>query len=607
MKTVQVTSFGGPEVLRVTQAPDPVAGPGQVVIDVEVVDVLYLDTQLRSGWGKEWFGQAPPYTPGSGVAGRVSRVGEGVDPAWVGRRVVAITADAYASRTLAPVEALAEVPDGLSLQEAAALVQTGTAAVSLVEAAAIQPGERVLVTGAAGGLGTLLVQLARTAGAHVTGAAGSERKRELVRELGADATGYADLGQADVVFDGVGGEVGTAAFATTADGGRFFAYGVPSGSFAAIDPAEAERRGIKVTGIEQVQFAPEEASRLAGQIMKMTDVKAVIGQTFALEDAAQAHRQIEDREAIGRTLLIVGASRAVRFAEHGEADVLALEEVELPEPGPGQVRIKVRAAGVNPVDWKIRMGFMGGTLPSGTGLELSGVVEAIGPGVTEFAAGQTVFGRVPTGAAATHAVADVADLVARPDWLTFEEAAALPAALETAHRTLSLLELTKGQTLLIHAAAGGVGLVAAQLARAWGAQVVGTASEGNHAYLRGLGVHPVTYGEGLAERVRAAAPQGIDAVLDAAGSDVLGLSVELTGDPDKVVTIADPGRAAEHRVRFSTGSTKKTSFATLYPLVESASIILPIAASFPLERTADAHRLSETGHLRGKIVISIEE
>lgn len=304
-------------------------------------------------------------------------------------------------------------------------------------------------------------------------------------------------------------------------------------------------------------------------------------------------------------------TQAVRYARYGGPDVLTLDDVHTPAPGPGRLRIAVRAAGVNAIDWKIRSGlFSGDTIPEepvGTGIEIAGTVDAAGPGVQGWSVGRAVFGRVASGAAATHVLADPENLVVKPDWLPFEQAAALPVAAETAYRTLRRLDVRAGETLLIHAVAGGVGLVAAQLARARGAEVVGTARPLHHAFLRELGVHPVTYGDGLAERVRAVAPRGVDAVLDASGRDVLAVSIELAGGVDRVVTIADP-HAADLGVHFSTGADAaplEEIFAELFPLLERGALRLPIETSFPLERTADAHRRSEDGHLRGKIVLIV--
>lgn len=604
MNIVEVTEFGGPEVLRPRRAEDLTAGPGQVVIGVSAVDVMSLDAQLRAGWGREWFGHEPPYVPGTGVAGTVLSAGDGVDPSWAGRRVAALLpgGGGYAEQAVADLAGTVPVPAGLSLRDAAALLQVGPAALSLVEAAELKPGRRVLVTGAGGALGLVLVELAARAGAHVVAAARGWAKRERARELGAaEIVDYADLAggrEFDAVFDGVGGQVGADAFLAAGRGGTFFAFGVPSGSPAAVDPQEAERRGVRVVGMEQVQFAPEEFARLAGRAFT-AGITPTIGLAVPLDRADRAHAALAARELVGKAVLLV-TSRAVRYSAYGDAGVLVVDEVPIPVPGPGQVRVAVRAAGVNSIDWKLRSGLMGGRLdgPAGTGLELSGVVDALGPGVEGLHVGQPVLGRA-NGTLADHVLAEPANLVPKPAALSWQEAAALPVAVETAHRVLGQLGVEAGRTLLIHAVAGGVGLAAAQLALAKGARVIGTASERHHAFLRELGVHPVTYGEGLEARVS----EPVDLVLDASGRDVLELSVRLTGDPGKVITIADP-RAAEFGVRFSSGSTQPTRLDEIAG--ELAAVRLPIAAEFPLERAADAHRRSENGHLLGKIVVIAE-
>ncbi|NUP61210.1 MAG: zinc-binding dehydrogenase, partial [Nonomuraea sp.] len=435
---------------------------------------------------------------------------------------------------------------------------------------------------------------------RVTAAAHGPAKRRAAQEAGADeVVDYSGFqGAYDVVFDGVGGQVGADAFELVAPGGTFFAYGVPSGSTAQVDPAEAARRGVRLVGMEQVQFAPEEFRRLAARTMSAAasgELTTVVGLAVPLERAAEAHAALAARELVGKAVLLVTA-HAVRFHAHGGPEVLELEEVPMPEPGPGQVRVAVRAAGVNALDWKLRAGFRGTPLdgPQGTGIELAGTVDAVGPGVPDLRVGQAVFGQVPSGAAATHALADAALLAPKPEGLSFEEAAALPVALETAHRALDELGPMTGRTLLIHAVAGGVGLAAAQLALARGAQVVGTASERHHPFLRGLGVQPVTYGDGLKERL----PGPVDLVLDASGRGEIALSVELTGDPDRVITIADPMGAAEHGVRFSKAKGLRPPL-DLLPEI-------PVAEVFPLERAADAHRRSQDGHFLGKLVLNTE-
>ncbi|TDQ54489.1 NADP-dependent oxidoreductase [Actinorugispora endophytica] len=304
-------------------------------------------------------------------------------------------------------------------------------------------------------------------------------------------------------------------------------------------------------------------------------------------------------------------AKAVRFTRYGDPDVLTLDEVPTPEPGPRQVRIRVRFAAVNAYDCKVRRGLFAQTppdAPTGTGLEASGTIDAVGPRVTAWTPGQAVFGPLSP-ALATHALADTGDLVEKPDWLPFDEAAALPVATETAHRTLRQLDVRPGQTLLIHAASGGVGQAAAQLALARGARVIGTAGTRNHALLRATGVHPVPYGEGLRDRIRALAPDGVDAVLDASGRGVLALSVELAGSPEKVITIADD-HAADHGVRFSGGGPGNTPAADVLtevlPLVRRGALRVPVGRVYPLDRAADAHRLSEQGHPGGKILVAAD-
>lgn len=322
MRVVEAIRFGGPEVLVAADAPEPVAGPGQVVIDVAVADTLFVETQIRRGEHGEYFTVNPPYVPGGGVGGEVRSVGQGVDASWIGRRVVTRLGEGgYAERATADADGLIPIPAGLGLPEAVAFIHDGLTAQRLLEHAKIQPGEWVLVVAAGGGMGTQLVQLAHAAGAHVIGAARGRRKLDLVRELGADVVlDYTDPGWAeqareatggrgpDVVLDGAGGEVGVAAFGITADGGRFSAHGAPSGGFAPIDPDEAERRGVELRGIADLQVTPAEGKRLIERALADAAagrVKPVIGQTFPLEQAADAHAAIEGRGVIGKTLLLV--------------------------------------------------------------------------------------------------------------------------------------------------------------------------------------------------------------------------------------------------------------------------------------------------------------
>ncbi|MBC6460626.1 zinc-binding dehydrogenase [Actinomadura sp. HBU206391] len=323
MWAIQATRFGDPEVLAIREMPDPVAGPGQGVVEVSVADVLFVETQIRRGLAREYFTVEPPYVPGSAVAGQVISVGESVDPGWVGRRVAAHTGGGggYAERVAVPADGLIPVPDGLGVREAAALLHDGPTALGVFEEARIRPGESVLVTAAAGGMGVLLVQLAHTAGARVTAAARGKQKLDVAREMGAVSVvdysrpGWPERvreacggGGPDVVFDGAGGQIGGAAFEITAPGGRFSAHGAPSGGFAEFDPREAERRGVTVRGIEDVRFAPAKVKRLAARALAEAAagrMRPVIGQTFPLARAADAHAAMEARDVVGKTLLLL--------------------------------------------------------------------------------------------------------------------------------------------------------------------------------------------------------------------------------------------------------------------------------------------------------------
>ena len=298
--------------------------------------------------------------------------------------------------------------------------------------------------------------------------------------------------------------------------------------------------------------------------------------------------------------------KAIQYERFGGPEVL--EPVELPEPhpGPGQVRVAVRAVGVNPIDWKMRSGMMGGELPQSTGREAAGVVDELGEGVEDVAVGDRVFGFVSGAGAAELAL--LGDYARVPASLDFAGAAALPVAVETATRTLDLLGVREDTILLVNGAAGAVGSSAVQLARLRGARVIGTASPHNHEYLRSLGAEPITYGEGLADRVRAIAPGGVDAALDAAGGGALTELVELAGGPERVVTIADYAGAQQTGAQFSGGMGTERALHALRdigPLIESGSFALPVAQTFPLERIGEAHALSEDSHVRGKLVLLV--
>jgi NADPH:quinone reductase-like Zn-dependent oxidoreductase len=298
--------------------------------------------------------------------------------------------------------------------------------------------------------------------------------------------------------------------------------------------------------------------------------------------------------------------KAVRFSQFGGPEVLEIVELPDPHPGPGQVRIAVRAAGVNPSDWKKREGQMDPELPQTMGYEAAGVVDELGAGVTEVAVGDRVFGLSAEGAAQAELTV-LSWYAPVPPSLDFAGAAALPSAVETATRALDQLGVGSGGTLLVNGASGSVGSAAVQLAVVRGARVIGTASPANHDYLRSLGAEPVAYGAGLAERVRALAPDGVDLALDVAGSGVLPELIDLAGGAEHVITVADFAGAREHGVRFSSGDAGRAvcALGEIGALIESGRFSLPVAQTFPLAEVAEAHRVSEHGHARGKLVLLV--
>ena len=320
MQVVWLTAFGGPEVLVPGEAPDPEPGPGAVLVDVAFAGITFVETMFRAT-GAGPFDAEPPMVPGNGVGGTVAAVGAGADPALIGRRVVTSTGGAggYAERVVVPAESLVRVPDGLALDAAVALLADGRTATMLFEAAGVREGERVLVEAAAGGVGTLLVQLAHAAGAHVIGAAGGERKlalasasaptRARLHRAGLGAGG----GPVDVVFDGVGGAIARAAFGLLGEGGRMVSFGLASGSWSDVSDAEAAARGVSKIGLQRPDPAASRAfTARALAAAAEGRLRPVIGACFPLARAADAHAAIEARATVGKTLLQTGTVDARR-------------------------------------------------------------------------------------------------------------------------------------------------------------------------------------------------------------------------------------------------------------------------------------------------------
>lgn len=310
-----VRRFGGPEVLEPTVLPVAPPAAGEVAIAVEAVSVTFVETQLRGG-------RAPrpemvpelPWVPGNGVAGEIVELGEGVDVGLLGTRVVSTTGGSggYAARVVVPATVPVGIPTDLASDPAAALVADGRTAIGLAGAAAFGPGERVLIAPAAGGVGSLLIQLALGAGAIPVAAAGGSAKIAAARVEGAATAhdyrlpGWSEsIGPIDVVLDGVGGEIGAAAFARLRRGGRYLPFGAAGGAFAPIDRASAWDRDISVVSVSPPSPDDNRARILAALTAAAAgDLRPAIGARFPLAEAAAAHRAIEARETIGKTLLV---------------------------------------------------------------------------------------------------------------------------------------------------------------------------------------------------------------------------------------------------------------------------------------------------------------
>nr|WP_296066016.1 NADP-dependent oxidoreductase [uncultured Actinoplanes sp.] len=308
--------------------------------------------------------------------------------------------------------------------------------------------------------------------------------------------------------------------------------------------------------------------------------------------------------------------KAIALDEHGDANVLKL--VELPDPpvGPDTVRIRVKAAGVNPVDAKIRAGFLAGAFPHQfpliPGWDVAGVVEDVGPAVTRFAPGDEVmaYARKDTVQAGTYAeLVSVTETVTAPKTpaLTFTEAGGLPLAGLTALQALMAGDVSHGDVVLVHAAAGGVGHLAVQLARALGAtRVIGTASAGNHDFLRSLGAEPIEYGDDLPSRLASlvGGDGRVDAAVDLIGGDALKQSPSLVRHPARVVSVVDPA-VKDRGGRYVFVRPDGAMLTRLGELATRGRLRVEVAREIPLAQAAEAQRVVEEGHVRGKVVLTV--
>ncbi|WP_419996288.1 NADP-dependent oxidoreductase [Streptomyces boninensis] len=305
--------------------------------------------------------------------------------------------------------------------------------------------------------------------------------------------------------------------------------------------------------------------------------------------------------------------KAIALQQFGSADDLTTVELPDPKVAPGEVLIQVRAAGVNPVDWKLAAGGLDPVMESGfpliPGWDVSGVVVRTGFDATEYAPGDEVVGYVrkdwaQNGTYAELVSAPVRTLARKPAALSWEQAAGLPLAGLTAYQSLDRVRAAEGETVLIHAAAGGVGSLGVQIAVARGARVIGTASERNHDFLRSLGAEPVVYGDGLVDRVRALAPEGVDAALDFVGDGAVDVSKELVKDPSRIASIAD-GEAEAKGAHYVWVRPVAADLAALSELADAGKLTVNVEHALPLDQAAEAWRLNQEGRTRGKIVLTV--
>jgi NADPH:quinone reductase-like Zn-dependent oxidoreductase len=302
--------------------------------------------------------------------------------------------------------------------------------------------------------------------------------------------------------------------------------------------------------------------------------------------------------------------RAVRFDSYGGLDVLQVVEVDRPTPGPGKVLVRVKAAGINPGEASIRKGIFAdrwpATFPSGQGSDLAGIVKGVGPGVSNVAVGDEVIGFTnDRSSQAEFVVVESGNLVPRPANVSWEQAGALFVAGATAYAAVRSVNLNKGDVVVVSGAAGGVGSIAVQLARNAGAKVVGLSSDANHKWLADHGVIPVTYGDGVEDRIRAVSGGKVDAFVDTFGGGYVELALKLGVAPNRIDTIIDFAAAARYGVKAEGNHEAATAdvLAQLAGLLAAGRLEIPIAKVYPLAEVRDAYRELEQRHTRGKIVL----
>jgi NADPH:quinone reductase-like Zn-dependent oxidoreductase len=308
---------------------------------------------------------------------------------------------------------------------------------------------------------------------------------------------------------------------------------------------------------------------------------------------------------------VTHVAKAIRLDQYGGPEVLQVVDTEVPAPPPGEVLVAVRAAGINPGEAAIRRGNLDKifptTFPSGEGSDLAGVVSQVGDGADSFAVGDEVMGWTDRRASHAECVSVPTDhLIHKPKALSWEVAGSLYVVGVTAYASVRAVDPGPNDTVVVSAAAGGVGSVVVQLLKVRGSQIIGIASETNHAWLRSLGAEPVAYGDGLADRIRAAATSGPDAFIDTHGGDYVQLAIELGIDPNRINTIASFSAAKQYGVKMEGNAAGASAhvLAEMAELVASGRVSIPIAATYPLDQVRAAYDELEKGHTHGKIVLT---
>jgi NADPH:quinone reductase-like Zn-dependent oxidoreductase len=327
------------------------------------------------------------------------------------------------------------------------------------------------------------------------------------------------------------------------------------------------------------------------------------------DHANDVHLPMVDQNVSGSARQEGVPVKAVRFAEYGDVDVLNVIEVPTPEPGTGQVVVQVKAAGINPGEAKIRQGLLHSrwpaTFPSGEGSDLAGVISQTGPGVAGFGPGDEVIGYTDQRAShAEYVVVAAEHLTRRPPGVPWEVAGSLYVAGCTAYAAVRAVALAAGDTVVVAGAAGGVGSIAVQLARLAGAEVIGLAAETHHDWLQSKGVIPVAYGDGVTDRIQAAAAK-TDAFIDTVGAGYVPMAIDLGVSPERIDTIADFAAVQKYGVKAEGNAAGASAdvLAELAGLIAAGLLEVPIMATFPLDRVRDAYQLLEQGHARGKVVL----